>query len=64
MPSHFTGVSSDIEVKIGGKARYRVLALVWDEDTNLLRYLINGKERPVWIPETDVTAVFPEPYND
>jgi hypothetical protein len=58
---HFTGVAGDVRVQIGGKAKYRVLAVAWDDDKNLQRYLIIGDERPIWIPETDILAIFPKP---
>jgi hypothetical protein len=61
MPLHFTGVASDVEVQIGGKVKYRVLAVAWDDEKNLQRYLIIAKERPIWVPESDVTAFFPAP---
>ncbi|WP_328428159.1 hypothetical protein [Streptomyces sp. NBC_00443] len=61
MPLHFTGVASDVEIQIGGKVKYRVLAVAWDDEKNLQRYLIIGKERPIWVPESDVTEFFPAP---
>lgn len=61
---HFTGVSGDVRVQIGGKSRFRVLALSWDDEKNLQRYLIIGNERPIWVPEADITAFFPQPVTD
>ncbi|CAM5328277.1 hypothetical protein ACH4HG_04575 [Streptomyces coeruleorubidus] len=64
MPLHFTGVAGDVEVKIGGNAKYRVLAVSWDDEKNLQRYLVMAKERPIWVPEGDITAFFPAPVTD
>jgi hypothetical protein len=57
-------VSGDVRVQIGGKSRFRVLALSWDDEKNLQRYLIIGNERPIWVPEADITAFFPQPVTD
>ncbi|MCX4680640.1 hypothetical protein OG413_36110 [Streptomyces sp. NBC_01433] len=64
MAQHFTGVAGDVRVQIGGKAKYRVLAIAWDDEKNLQRYLIIGNERPIWVPETDIEAIHPQPSTD
>jgi hypothetical protein len=64
MSLHFTGVAEDIEVTLGGKARYRVMAVCWDDEKNEQRYLIIAKERPQWVPGSDITTFYPQPVTE
>jgi hypothetical protein len=37
-----------------GDALYAVLAVAWDDETNMTRYLVATPERPTWVSEHDL----------
>jgi hypothetical protein len=57
MAFHFGTVNRNLRVALGGRDTYPVLAIAWNDETNEMRYLIAGRERPVWVSDQELVRV-------
>jgi hypothetical protein len=60
MSMHLIPVHRPLYASLGPRRAYAVVAIAWDDETNLTRYLLTAPDRPVWVPEHDLVQSFVE----